>query len=183
MSYSMHDILMISLQFFYAMGGLILIGSLLFSIMKNQTLVNDKRLRFEQDFEVELTSQLAQCPSQGTSNFKQLKKVGDTTLEDKMPVEKSRTPGKDSGLGNVRGNSPLKNRVVSVGQGVVSKGRENRYRVAASLAARGFNAKDIGDKVGLPQCEVDLIASLNTAYAKGRWENHQSMLDAIDLFG
>jgi len=183
MSYSIHDILMISLQFFYAIGGLILMGSLIFSIMKNQALVNEKRLAFEQDFEVELTSQLAQYSSQGTSNFKQLKKERDTTREDKRQVEKRRTPGKGSGHRKVRNNSPLKNQVVSVGQGVVSKGRQNRYRVAASMAARGFNAKDIGEKVGLPQCEVDLIASLNTAYAKGRWENHQSMLDAIDSSG
>ncbi len=56
---SIQDILMLSLQFLYAFGGLILIGSLIFNIMKNQALVNKKRLRFEQEFDVTLTSQLA----------------------------------------------------------------------------------------------------------------------------
>ena len=57
---SIQDILMLSLQFLYAFGGLILMGSLIFNIMKNQARVNEKRLRFEQDFDVTLTSQLAE---------------------------------------------------------------------------------------------------------------------------
>ena len=196
MGYSMHDVLMISLQFFYAFGGLILIGSLIFSIMKNQALVNEKRLRFEQDFDVELASQLAQSPTQEASDFKPAQKVGETAFHGNTPVKKGKTPGNMSGVRQVGGhtsnmsgdrqvggNTLLKNRVVSVRQGGVHKSRANRYRVAASLAARGFNAKDIGNKVGLPQCEVDLITSLNNTSAKGSWEEHQAMLDAIDSYG
>ena len=184
MSYSTNDVLMISLQFFYAFGGLILMGSLVFSIIKNQALVNEKRLRFEQDFDVELTSQLAQYPIQDTPpHIDQTEKVADTALRGNAPVQKDKVLENVSGTRQVGAKPPLSKRFVSMGQGVVHKGRANRYRVAARLAARGFNAKDIGHKVGLPQCEVDLIASLNNAYTKGRWKNHQSMLNAIDSFG
>ena len=85
-------------------------------------------------------------------------------------------PGSDTtGHGIPRKSRPFPVRECAVGQGKAS-----RYKVAASLAARGFNAKDIRDRVGLPRCEIDLIASIHDRQKKGRWEAHQSMLETIE---
>lgn len=180
MNLSMHDILMLSLQFFYALGGLILMGSLIFNIMKNQALVNEKRLRFEQDFDVELTSQLAEQQSKDPLDIRHAGAIDDTVHHREVHRTNSGASGTFPGSQITEDDIPLKERPVPVRENVIGQGKVSRYRVAAGLAARGFNAKDIRHRVGLPQCEIDLIASIHDTFAKGRWEAHQSMLDAID---
>jgi len=180
MSHSVPDILMISLQFLYAFGGLVLMGSLIFNIMKNQALVNDKRLRFEQDFDVTLASQLEHLSSQSSLNLKQADKTGAITLDHKDPHIKREKSTMDPGPNTARKGLSSQGRVVPAKKKAVHKNQANRYSLAARLAARGLNARDIRHKVGLPQCEVDLIANLNDTRAMDRWQAHQPMLDAIE---
>ena len=177
---SIQDILMLSLQFLYAFGGLILIGSLIFNIIKNQALVNDKRLRFEQDFDVTLSSQLTEQRPMDTLRLRPPASKRKTARGGEFPDTKSKMPGAvpkaDTSGGDISQKSrPFPGRKRTVGQGSTS-----RYKLAASLAAKGFNAKDIRDRVGLPRCEIDLIASIHDKHAKGRWEAHQSMLETIE---
>ena len=177
---SIHDILMLSLQFFYAFGGLVLIGSLIFNIVKNQALVNEKRLRFEQDFDVELTSQLADKRPKEPLVERHAGTAGYRARHHKAGRTKRRESGTIPGDGLPGGAPPLKDRPDPVCENIVGKTKVSRYRLAAGLAARGVSAKDIRHRVGLPQCEIDLIANINDTYAQGRWKAHQSMLDAID---
>jgi len=166
---------MLSLQFFYAFGGLVLMGSLIYNIMKNQALVNEKRLRFEKDFDVELTSQLTDKRPKQLLVEKHAGAAGDRARHHETGRTKRRASKTSPG-----GGTPLKNRHVPVRENVVGKAMVNRYSLAASLAARGVNAEDIRHRVGLPQCEIDLIANISGTYAKGRWKVHQPMLDAIE---
>jgi hypothetical protein len=180
MTLSIHDILMLSLQFFYAFGGLILIGSLIFNIMKNQALFNEKRLRFEQDFEGELSSQLAEQQPRGSLNIGHTGVTGIMARQREFRRTNSRVSETLSGSVTTGDDIHRKSRPLPVRERVVKQGKTSRYTVAASLAARGFTAKDIRHRVGLPRCEIDLIASLHDRHARGRWEAHQSMLDTID---
>ncbi len=177
---SIQDILMLSLQFLYAFGGLILIGSLIFNIIKNQALVNEKRLRFEQDFDVTLSSQLAEQQPQDTLNLKPPELEGKIDRHGEFRGTKSKVSEAVTGSGTSGDDIPIKGRPLPVRERAVGQGKTSRYKVAASLAARGFNAKDIRDRVGLPRCEIDLIASIHDRHAKGRWEAHQSMLETIE---
>jgi len=177
---SIQDILMLSLQFFYALGGLVLMGSLIFNIMKNQALVNEKRLRFEQDFDVELASQLTDKRPKALLLEKRAGAAGERVRHHEAGRIKTRASKTSPGDGVTGGGTPLKDRPVPVRENVLGKARVNRYSLAASLAARGVNAEDIRHRVGLPQCEIDLIANIRGTYAKGRWKVHQPMLDAID---
>ena len=177
---SIQDILMLSLQFFYAFGGLVLMGSLIFNIMKNQALVNEKRLRFEQDFDVELTSQLADNRPQDPLYERHAGTTEESARYREAGRTKNRASGTLPGAGKTGADTPLKRRPVSARENVVKQGKVSRYSLAASLAARGINAKEIRHRVGLPQCEIDLIANINDTYAKGRWKAHQPMLDAIE---
>ena len=175
-----HDILMLSLQFLYAFGGLFLMGSLIFNIMKNQALVNEKRLRFEQDFDVELTSQLAKQETRAVLRVGQAGAPKHADLDDEARTPQPPTSKRVPKSGLAGSDMPLKGRGAPVGESASGQAMVSRYRLASGLAARGFNAKDIRRRVALPQCEIDLIASISGAQAKGRWEAHQSMLDAID---
>ncbi len=177
---SIQDILMLSLQFLYAFGGLILIGSLIFNIIKNQALVNEKRLRFEQDFDVTLSSQLAEQRPRDTLRPRPQELKGKIARRGEFPGTKSKVPGAVP-KADISGDDILKkSRPSPVRERTVGQGNTSRYKVAASLAAKGFNAKDIRDRVGLPRCEIDLIASIHDKHAKGRWEAHQSMLETIE---
>lgn len=86
----------------------------------------------------------------------------------------------DPGPNTARKEFPARGRVVPAKKNAIHKSQTNRYSLAARLAARGLKTSDIRDRVGLPQCEVDLIANLNDNRAKGRWQAHQPMLDAIE---
>lgn len=180
MTLSMQDILILSLQFLYAVGGLILIGSLIFNIMKNQALVNEKRLRFEQDFEVELNARLAEEQPRVSFNIGTSTMAEETARHAEARIEKGKPPGRLHGSGSSGHDASLKKRQLSVRQGVVEQGKMRLYTAAAGLAAKGFNAEDIRHRVGLPQCEIDLIAGIYDTHARGGWERHQAMMDAID---
>jgi hypothetical protein len=176
----MQDILILLLQFFYAFGGLILIGSLIFNIIKNQALVNEKRLRFEKDFEVELNDRLAEEQPRASLNSGISKMAEETGRHDEARIEKGKPHGRLNGFGPSGHDVPLRKRQLSVRKGVVEQGKMRLYAAAAGLAARGFNAEDIRHRVGLPQCEIDLIAGIYDTHARERWERHQAMMDAID---
>jgi len=180
MTLSIHDVLMLSLQFFYAFGGMILIGSLIFNILKNQALVNEKRLGFEQEFEVELSARLVEQQPRASLNIGNSGVTREIARHGGVPISKDGTPGGLHEPDTSRDGMPLKKQRFSVQKRVAGQGKKRLYKTAASLAARGFNAEDIRHRVGLPQCEIDLIASINDTHAKGRWERHQSMMDAID---
>jgi hypothetical protein len=177
----MHDILIISLQFLYAFGGLILFGSLIFNIVKNQALINEKRLRFEKDFDAELVSQLAEQRS-----LKALKVNhtgtgrGNNTLRRETRRTNYDASGDVSDPGATGRDISLKSRQIPMRKRIAGQAMASRYERAAGLAARGFNAKDIRHRVGLPQCEIELIASLNDTCEKSGWEAHQSILDVIE---
>ena len=165
--YSMKDFFIIALQFLYAFGGLILIGTLAYKLLKSQTLINDKRLRFERDFDEELQSQ---C-------FEQDIKHGLERKPSAIP-QKASTIGKPSVVptpkhyadeGSPRG--PKKRRFQQ---------EQRKYHLATRLASRGLSVADIRRRVLLPECELELITRITNKISEDRWQNHLSMIEAIE---
>ena len=179
MQSSIQDILLLSLQFLYAFGGLILIGVLLFNIVKNQSLINEKKLLFEADFDHELANRLSEHPPPKSSYTPRTQKVGGTKHNDatkQVPQAKEKaaisvTPNKDISIGD----SP----VVTVPR-KARRVDSNPYQIAIQMAARGEGAGNIQRRVRLPRCEVDLITRLHGRGTMAPWQTDPSMLEAID---
>jgi hypothetical protein len=159
---------------------LILIGSLIINIIKNQALVNEKRLRFEQDFDVTLTSQLAEQPPRDTVNIRPPEVKRNISGHGEFRGAKRQVSRAAPGSDTTGDGIPVKDRPILVREPAKGPVKTSPYKIAASLAARGLDAKDIRDRVGLPQCEIDLIASIHDRHTAGRWEMHQSMLETIE---
>lgn len=176
---STQEIMLITIQFLYAFGGLILIGALLFHILRNQALINEKKLRLAGEFEVELATQLqSQDLNEGTTI------VAPTLKETDSLQPRIRT----SNVDHIDGPLPDDIRVLKIGQGLnhnVNQHRDRlprskRYRKAASLAVRGITTDEIKKKVGLPGSEIDLIAKLYAQPLSSQSQRQLLVMESIE---
>jgi hypothetical protein len=175
---STQDILILSLQFLYAIGGLIVIASLIVIIVKNQGLINEKRMRLEDDFEAELAAQLSQAA------FKEARghtsEINGSRLTHSAPDRLKARVDKSADLTGIGGNHFQNKRTVT---GKIRPGKvfpQTPYRTAATLAAKGLEVGEIRKRVKLPQCEVDLIARVHRRGPGERRPMHQLVLESIE---
>lgn len=174
------DILILALQLLYALGGLVLIGGLTTKIVKNQVMIRGKKRRHQRAFNAALAAQLAE--QQSREEMFSRPSVRKPTIAHQhgiYPINRGvhkKVPGSDI----ARPGSPSPCRPQHARKGVAANDRQNRYGKAASLAARGFSISTIRQRVGLPRCEIDLIAKLNCQYSQFHWEARQPLLDAIE---
>lgn len=174
------DMLILALQLLYVFGGLVLISYLTYKIVKNQVIVRGKKRRHQRAFDAALAAQLAVQQSQ-EEMFARPSVRKPTIAHQHGIYPMNRDAHKNvTGSGIARPGSPSPYRPQHARKGVAAKGKQNRYSNAASLAARGFSINTIRQQVGLPRCEIDLIAKLNCQYSQFHWEARQPLLDAIE---
>lgn len=167
MIFSLKDISIIALQFLYAFGGLVIIGALAYKLLKNHTRINEKRLRFERDFDEELQSQYIEQESKRVSNPEPeviSPQVANFGQPPAVPTLRHQADQR-SALG------PNKHRFQQ---------NQRKYHLATRLARQGLSIDDIRRRVLLPDCEIELITRISNKLSADRMQDHVAMMKAIE---
>lgn len=148
---TVRDVLILSLQFLYALGGVLVIGMIVYRITKHQ------------DPDVELEP----APHGAVEGIAVRERRSVRSRESNAPRAE---PGKPA---RRKPASAASRTARSLPLGPPSL---DRYDAARRLVAAGWSVDDIANRVGLPQCDVELLADIRGTSSEAFWKRHPVML-------